>query len=337
MALIDDEGLPSCDRVDLVGAEQIDDLDLALRAHRRGCRPTSRPPLPGTKPRSSPPTRAAAVCSTLKPFQSALDHAAGLGQRAARAASTAAPSARGSAPMPRISIGFFAARSTSANGWRPSAISCSVCGPAPRCSYRIGEIELRPDHGRLCSLPLEPALAEARIDHRRFPARVGADQQAGIGLLDAGDGGVEEIAGAAARIEPRRPAGSRGWASPAPSSAPSAPASPRHRRDRRRWRRCARPATPAQARGDGGERLRARSPAAACRRAGHRAGRAAGGFRPSQAKRVLSEIHSSFTSSLRRGRTRITSLPRASTRMLLPTASSTSTDSVFAQLPRPRA
>ena len=28
------------------------------------------PPCPGTKPSSSPPTRAAAVCSTLKPFQS---------------------------------------------------------------------------------------------------------------------------------------------------------------------------------------------------------------------------------------------------------------------------
>ena len=29
----------------------------------------SSPPSPGTKPRSSAPTRAAAVCSTLKPFQ----------------------------------------------------------------------------------------------------------------------------------------------------------------------------------------------------------------------------------------------------------------------------
>ena len=46
-------------------------------------------------------------------------------------------------------------------------------------------------------------------------------------------------------------------------------------------------------------------------------------------KRVLSEIHSSLTSSLRRGKTRITSRPRASTRILLPTASMTSTVSVF--------
>ena len=52
-------------------------------------------------------------------------------------------------------------------------------------------------------------------------------------------------------------------------------------------------------------------------------------FRPSYAKRVLSEIHSSLISSFSRGRIRITSLPRLSTRMLQPTASSTSIDSVF--------
>ena len=45
--------------------------------------------------------------------------------------------------------------------------------------------------------------------------------------------------------------------------------------------------------------------------------------------RVLSEIHSSFTSSFRRGSTRITWAPRVSTRMLAPSASSTSTDSVL--------
>ena len=43
----------------------------------------------------------------------------------------------------------------------------------------------------------------------------------------------------------------------------------------------------------------------------------------------MSEIHSSFTSSFSRGRMRSTSPARASTRMLLPTASMTSTDSVF--------
>ena len=52
-------------------------------------------------------------------------------------------------------------------------------------------------------------------------------------------------------------------------------------------------------------------------------------LRPSQTWRVLSEIHSSFTASLTRGRMRMTSRPRLSTRMLEPTASMTSMDSVF--------
>ena len=46
------------------------------------------------------------------------------------------------------------------------------------------------------------ALAQPGIDERGFPARVGADQQTGVRLLDAGDRGVEQVAGAAARIEP---------------------------------------------------------------------------------------------------------------------------------------
>lgn len=48
--------------------------------------------------------------------------------------------------------------------------------------------------------------------------------------------------------------------------------------------------------------------------------------------RVLSEIHSSLTSSLRRGMTLMTSPPLVLTTMLLPTASSTSMDSVFLRI-----
>lgn len=50
-------------------------------------------------------------------------------------------------------------------------------------------------------------------------------------------------------------------------------------------------------------------------------------LRPSHAKRVLSLIHSSLTLSLRRGMTRMTSTPRASTRIAEPRASRTSMDS----------
>ncbi len=57
---------------------------------------------------------------------------------------------------------------------------------------------------------------------------------------------------------------------------------------------------------------------------------------PSTTWRVLSEIHSSFTSSLTRGRMRITSRPRVSTRIALPSASITSIELGLVQLPRPR-
>jgi hypothetical protein len=48
-------------------------------------------------------------------------------------------------------------------------------------------------------LPHPPALADAGVEHRGFIARVGADDQHRIGLLDAFDGRVEDVAGAAER------------------------------------------------------------------------------------------------------------------------------------------
>ena len=38
----------------------------------------------------------------------------------------------------------------------------------------------------------QPSLADARVQHRRFEARVRADQQDRVGFVDAGDGRVEE-------------------------------------------------------------------------------------------------------------------------------------------------
>ena len=49
-----------------------------------------------------------------------------------------------------------------------------------------------------------PALADAGIEHRRLAPRIGADDQQRVGALDAGDGRVEQITGAApGRIERR--------------------------------------------------------------------------------------------------------------------------------------
>ena len=52
-------------------------------------------------------------------------------------------------------------------------------------------------------------------------------------------------------------------------------------------------------------------------------------FNPSWLNRALSASHSSFTASFVRGRMRSTSDPRASIRMFVPSASCTSTLSVF--------
>ncbi len=54
------------------------------------------------------------------------------------------------------------------------------------------------------TLPLQPALADAGIEHGGLEARIGADEHDRIRLFDAGDAGVEEIAGAAALLAERR-------------------------------------------------------------------------------------------------------------------------------------
>src|SRR3546814_8447228 len=52
-------------------------------------------------------------------------------------------------------------------------------------------------------LRLPPALQDAGIEHRRLEARVGADEQNCVGMVDALDRRVEQIGGATERgIEP---------------------------------------------------------------------------------------------------------------------------------------
>ena len=65
---------------------------------------------------------------------------------------------------------------------------------------RIGEVGLRPDQadGKM-PLRLPPALQDAGIEHRRFEARIGADEQNCVGMVDALDRRVEQIGGAAER------------------------------------------------------------------------------------------------------------------------------------------
>src|SRR5262245_4080176 len=62
----------------------------------------------------------------------------------------------------------------------------------------ISEVGLRADQadGEV-ALHLTEALEDAGVEHRGLNPRIGADQQNGVGLLDAFDGGVEQISGAA--------------------------------------------------------------------------------------------------------------------------------------------
>ena len=62
------------------------------------------------------------------------------------------------------------------------------------------QVEYRTDRGDP-EIAVEMALAQPRIDERRFPSRVGADQQTNVRVLDARNRGVEQVSGAASRIE----------------------------------------------------------------------------------------------------------------------------------------
>jgi hypothetical protein len=81
---------------------------------------------------SRPPTREAAVCRTLKPFQPSRTMLKFCAACAA-ARSTAAPSGRVSAPGPTMIAGASAPRSWSVKA-RPAAMLSSDRGPAPTCS-----------------------------------------------------------------------------------------------------------------------------------------------------------------------------------------------------------
>ncbi len=149
---------------------------------------------------SRPPTRAAAVCSTAKPFQSAVTAPTACASLAARPR-TAAPSGRAMAPCPTMTSGRSAFCSTSKNSPAPSASSFSASAPAPSFCVvvaRVADVADDADrHGAAA-----PALADAGIQHRRLEARIGADDQDRVGALDAFDGRVEDVAGAAVfRIE----------------------------------------------------------------------------------------------------------------------------------------
>ena len=181
------------------------------------------------KPMSSAPTRLAAVWRTLNPFQPSRTTPC-----AATSAWTAAqaPASRRPADDHRRAHRL---RQRVGDRRRQVAEQRRVVA---ELRHRVGQVDRRPDveHRRAA---LANRLADARVDQRRFLARVGPDQQRSTSaLLDAGQPGVEQIAASARPPRPAPPSTRHSWrADPSvPSrsfSATIASTSARSPRDRR--------------------------------------------------------------------------------------------------------
>ena len=206
---------------------------------------------------------------------------------------------------------------------RPTALGSlpSSSRSSPSHSTLHAEVDFRPDGEHLGALAHR--LAQPRVDQRRFPARVGADQQDRVGILDPGDGRVERHRGEARDVivEPGLP--------PFEQARPL-PCEQRLRRIHRLGveqiagdRRDLRPGLLQLARRTR-RAPRPSSPRAACPSRAPTAGRAGRGPAHRHGGASCRATHSSFTSSLIRGRMRITWRWRTSRRMLEPTASITS-------------
>ena len=153
-------------------------------------------PRPAAKPTSSAPTRRpASVCRMLKPFQPSLMTPS---EAAACCAAIAKHGRRHRDAVERAladdehRLFRLGRRVIEALEMLRQAL-----GAGAEIGVGIGEIGLLADHADRSGIALEEALADARIQHRRFLARIGADQHDRVGLFDAGNGRVEQIAGAA--------------------------------------------------------------------------------------------------------------------------------------------
>ena len=101
-----------------------------------------------------------------------------------------------------MTSGRAASRSLAPNGCVPAATSAKVSASGAEELVGIGEIDPLADQPDR-EIAHAPALADAGVEHRGFPARIGADDQQRVGLLDAGDRRIEQVARPApARIEP---------------------------------------------------------------------------------------------------------------------------------------
>ena len=198
------------------------------------------PLAPGTKPRSRPPTREAAVWRTAKPFQSAVTAPTEPASLAALAR-TPAPSLRESAPWPTMIIGCAPSSARRRSLPLPSTSSVSVSVTAAEIIIVVAQ---------LAGSPITPIGKLPRRQRLRMRAlRTEASKRGLAPMISSAsassmpcDRRVEEVACTAERrieccaILAAVDVGS----SRATSSVPSAHTFPRRKRDRRQSRRSCR-------------------------------------------------------------------------------------------------
>ena len=271
--------------------------------------------------------RDALVWRTLKPFQPSRISLSEL-----RRAPSAAPRASAaSAPAPTMTAGrsALAKASVTSFGSLPSSLRSLPIQLDPHA-----EVDFRPDGEDLrrpCAATLRSRVLISGASQRRLEP---TSRMTSALSMPA----IVELKFTAPRLDwchrSGRSGALRAGSSPAPPAAPWPHTWSRHRAGRRRSPRRSRPPSSAARRTVPAPRVQLASRSLPFSRTHGRSSR----LRTSASTwwRVLSLIHSSFTSSLMRGRMRMTCRWRTSRRMFEPTASMTSMPGTRRKLPRAR-
>ena len=195
MALVDDERLAEPGRVDLVGAQQVDQLDFAALGAGEDAFDVApalarhEAEIERTDPRGRP-------VQHVEPVPTVFRHAEAFGDGAG-GSDDSRPVGACEGPLAQHDHRLFRRVQDGAESVPAFGDVGQDRGVVAETVVAIGQIDRLPDQADR-ETAHRVALAEPRIDKRRFPARIGADDEAGIGVFDPRDGGVEQVARARA-------------------------------------------------------------------------------------------------------------------------------------------
>ncbi len=195
MPLVDDEGLAEARGVEFIGAEQVDEADIPGRGAVEDGRRVP-PAIAGHEAQiqSAHPRRRVVQHVEAVPAGRGIDQATALGDppRGVQDGATIRAGQRAHAEDQHRPLGLPQNLRELVAPVGDRVEQPRIIAEVPAAIGEIDHLAHQPNR----EPAHQPALAQARVDQRRLDARIGADQQAGIGSLDAGDGGVEQIAGA---------------------------------------------------------------------------------------------------------------------------------------------